>query len=315
MRFSYNFVDKFFVTEKEVTMKFELFGFSQARAIEYGLDIKDLLIIDYVWDMIASPTMQHILKNDVAYVWLMHDRILNDLPILGISKRSLIDYLNKLKDLGILDVVTIHNDNLRGSKSFYGLTEKCERLRYDQVQKIAVSQRPSAENCSSDNIRDDIYNTKTEGISNTNIQNKLIEDNEDANYNIEKKKSEKIKWFVENYNSICKSLPKCTRLTDKRRKDIKKIMDKFSEEEILQVFTNLEASDFCKGNNDRGWKANFDFVLREDKFVNALEGRYNGSSRRGCNVETISAGVHKGISKEEKEELRRLVERGELEEY
>ena len=121
---------------------------------------------------------------------------------------------------------------------------------------------------------------------------------------------------MEQYNNICKSLPKCTRLTDKRRKAIIKIMNNFSEEEILQVFTNLEQSDFCKGKNDRGWKANIDFILREDKFVATLEGRYNSKSR-GCNVEAISdkGTPRKQVSKEEKEEMRRLVELGELEEY
>ncbi len=184
---------------------------------------------------------------------------------------------------------------------------------YDgRVRKLGLIKMISQTNQNDDELN---ISNISNNINNTNKQNKLIEDNEDANYNI-KKKSEKIKWFVESYNSICQSLPKCVRLTDKRRKDIKKIMDKYSEEEILQAFTNIEASDFCKGENNRGWKANFDFILREDKFVSALEGRYNNSgSRRGCNVETISRGTHKGISEEEKEELRRLVESGELEEY
>ena len=180
-------------------------------------------------------------------------------------------------------------------------------INYGVVKKLYEGSKETLHDKPKDN------NIRDSHISNK--QNMLLEEKEDANYNI-REKSNKIKWFVEQYNNICKSLPKCTRLTDKRRKAIIKIMNSFSEEEILQVFTNLEQSDFCKGKNDRGWKANIDFILREDKFVATLEGRYNSKSR-GCNVEAISdkGAPRKQVSKEEKEEMRRLVELGELEEY
>lgn len=288
-------------------MKFELFGFNQEKALEYNLTLEDLLLIDYVWDMIASPTMQHIVDNGISYVWLQHDRILTDLPILNISNRSLINYLNKLKDLGLLTVKTIHNENLRGSKSYYAITEKCEALRYDQVKNFAVNQRPSEKNCSSD-IRD-IHTNKQQELFNTN--NKEV---------LEVRKKERGQWFVDNYNSICVSLPKCVRLTAKRSKGISNILNKFTDEEILEVFRKLEESDFCTNRSGKGWKADIDFILREDKFVSVLEGKYDNKStgRSGKSVETTSlkeGETARVVSKEEREELRRMVERGELEEY
>lgn len=287
-------------------MKFDLLGFNQEKALEYNLTLEDLVLIDYVWDMIASPTMQHIIDNGITYVWLQHDRILSDLPILNISNRSLINYLNKLKDLGLLEVKIIHNDSMRGSKSYYAITEKCEELRYDQVQNFAVSQRPGAKNCSSDtkeSIRDNNTNKQQE-LFNTN--NKEV---------LEVRKRERGQWFVDTYNSVCKSLPKCVRLNPKRSKAIANILKKYSEEEILEVFNNLENSDFCKGKNDSGWKADIDFLLKEDKFDRILEGRYN-NKKRGCSVEAISStGPKYRVSAEEKEEMRKAVERGELKEY
>lgn len=287
-------------------MRVDLFGFNQEKALEYNLTIEDLLLIDYVWDMIASPTMQHIVDNGVAYVWLQHDRILADLPILNISNRSLINYLNKLKDLGLLAVKTVHNDSLRGSKSYYAITERCEELRYDQVQNFAVSQRPSAKNCSSD-IRE------TNSTHTNNIQQTLFNNNNNKEV-LEVRKNGRGQWFVDTYNSICVSLPKCQRLNAKRTKAISRILKTYSEEEILEVFNNLENSDFCKGKNDSGWKADIDFLLKEDKFDRILEGRYN--SKRRCNVEEISStGPKYRVSAEEKEEMRKAVERGELKEY
>lgn len=272
-------------------MKFTIFSFNQEKAIKYGLDIRDLLLIDYVWDMCGSPTMQHIQDGNIVYVWLMHDRILNDLPILSIGKRTLIDCLNKLKSLGLLYCKVINNDSLRGSKSFYAITEKCELLRYDQVQNFAVNQRPSAENCSSDNI------------SNTNNQLNIIKDNnnitnKEDTYN---KNKEQVIHFVEDFNRLCPSLPKCIRMTAKRSKGISNLLKKYSYDEILNCFEKLEASDFCTGRSGR-WRADIDFILREDKFINVLEGKYDNQGKR-CNVETISHGEKKQMTEDERERI------------
>lgn len=284
-------------------MKSELLGFNQEKAVEYNLTVEDLVLIDYVWDMIASPTMQHIVDNGIPYVWLQHDRILADLPILNISNRSLINYLNKLKDLGLLTVKTIHSENLRGSKSYYAITEKCEELRYDQVQNFAVSQRLSEKNCSSDTRE-----------SNTNIQQTLFNTNNKDKEVLEVRKKDRAQWLVATYNSICVSLPKCQRLNAKRSRAISHILKIHTEEEIVAACTNLESSDFCKGKNDSGWKADIDFLLKEDKFDRILEGRYN--NKRRCNAEEISSnGPKYRVSAEEKEEMRKAVERGELKEY
>ena len=37
----------------------------------------------------------------------------------------------------------------------------------------------------------------------------------------------------------------------------------------------LAASDFCRGQNEYGWKAGLDFVLQAKSFTRLLEGRYD----------------------------------------
>ena len=150
---------------------------------------------------------------------------------------------------------------------------------------------------------------KTE--NNINNQQELFTDNNKEVLEVRKNAGQK---FVEDYNSICKSLPKCTRVTTKRSKGISNLLRKYSYDDILTVFNKLEASDFCTGKVN-GWRADIDFILREDKFVSALEGKYDNKGRK-CNVETISSnGPKYRVSAEEKEEMRRAVERGELKEY
>lgn len=92
--------------------------------------------------------------------------------------------------------------------------------------------------------------------------------------------NKEIEWFLKNYHDICVSLPKVMKLSDKRKKAILKILNTFSKDNILECFEKIEQSDFLKGINERGWKADIDFILREDKFINILEGKYGGKKRR-----------------------------------
>lgn len=216
---------------------------------------------------------------------------------LNCSESTITRAIKHLKDLGYIE------------SSFDGRVRK---LRIVNLTRVVNLTRQSSQFDEHNNI-----SSNTNNINNINNQRYIIEEDiKDIKTTTMSKSVEK---FVSDYNSICQSLPKCTKITAKRKKAITKILKEYSEDEILQVFNNLENSEFCKGNNDNGWKANIDFILREDKFVATLEGKYGTrkSVRTGRNVETTS--LHgeqsKVVSREEKEELRRLVELGELEEY
>ena len=138
---------------------------------------------------------------------------------------------------------------------------------------------------------------------NTN-QQELFTDNTNKEDTYNKKRenlAEKAQKFIDDFNAICKSLPKCQRLSPKRSKGISNILKKFSYEDILTVFEKLEASDFCSGRKTN-WRADIDFILREDKFISVLEGKYDNQGRK-CNVETISQGNKKQLSAEEREAI------------
>jgi hypothetical protein len=85
---------------------------------------------------------------------------------------------------------------------------------------------------------------------------------------------------VKAYNDICRSLPKILKLTDKRKKAIKARLKTYGFEEIKKAFETAENSEFLKGNNDRGWKADFDFIMTESKLIGILEGKYNFNNRQ-----------------------------------
>ena len=80
--------------------------------------------------------------------------------------------------------------------------------------------------------------------------------------------------FANQFNSICISLPKVTKLTDKRKKAIKSRLKTFSEEEIIRAFEMVEESDFCSGRSG-SWQASFDWLFTNDSNITkVLEGNY-----------------------------------------
>ena len=44
----------------------------------------------------------------------------------------------------------------------------------------------------------------------------------------------------------------------------------------LEVIKKICDSSFCNGENDRGWKADFDFLIKPDTATKVLEGKYSG---------------------------------------
>lgn len=88
--------------------------------------------------------------------------------------------------------------------------------------------------------------------------------------------SNKPQQLADRYNAICTSLPKVVRLTDKRRRAVRLIHDKgYTPEQLDEAFRRAQASRFCAGQNDRHWKADFDWLLNENNLVKVLEGKYD----------------------------------------
>ena len=80
--------------------------------------------------------------------------------------------------------------------------------------------------------------------------------------------------FQKIYNENCPNLPDCKIITDKRKRAIKAFLKQFSRDQFETVCKKANQSAFCCGENDRGWKANFDWLFKPANFVKVLEGNY-----------------------------------------
>jgi len=95
--------------------------------------------------------------------------------------------------------------------------------------------------------------------------------------------------ILEIYHQECPKLPKVIKLTDIRKRAIRMVKKKYTIDEIRTVFRKANASTFLTGGGPRGWKADFDFLLRQDKFVKILEGGYDDFEQEEKNKSSFKA--------------------------
>ncbi len=110
----------------------------------------------------------------------------------------------------------------------------------------------------SDNISNSTTLTKTENLNNTSTS--------------------AVQKVVEEYNKT--SFPKVQKLSDQRRKAVKARLNSFSLDEIIRGIQIAEASPFLHGNNNRNWKADFDWIMGvksggDQNLTRILEGAYS----------------------------------------
>lgn len=78
------------------------------------------------------------------------------------------------------------------------------------------------------------------------------------------------------YNEICTSLPRCTAMSDARRKAIKaRFASGYTLEDFRQLFVKAEASSFMRGANSRNWRATFDWLIADKNMAKVLDGNYD----------------------------------------
>lgn len=85
--------------------------------------------------------------------------------------------------------------------------------------------------------------------------------------------------IMELYHFHCPSYPKLRAISGNRRKAVSA---RWREYPDLQTFRDLfikaEVSSFLKGNNDRNWTADFDWLMKPSNMPKVLEGKYDNKA-------------------------------------
>lgn len=82
---------------------------------------------------------------------------------------------------------------------------------------------------------------------------------------------------VEAWNELAedRGLAKVVKVTPNRRKQIQARLREYDPDDWSKALGAIYKSKFLCGENDRGWKADFDFLLQPKSFVKLVEGSYD----------------------------------------
>ena len=85
-----------------------------------GLRMAHIAIVDWFSKFTHSPRIKKIIHDGQNYFWMRYEKVLEELPVLGVAKRQLQRIVKQLCDVGILQA---HPDNARMGQSFFAFGE------------------------------------------------------------------------------------------------------------------------------------------------------------------------------------------------
>ena len=260
-------------------MKYNVLGFYQPRAVELGLCSDDLLVLRWFVDFAGTPKMRTMIIDNQIYYWVNYSTVLEELPILRISKQTL--YKKHFTNLCNANVLTHKQVKDGGNFSYY-----CYGINYETLVYLQSEEDPSVKNndlvSKSTKGSVEMYQTLVSKSTEQRLDNNIINLQDNKKENILKEKVN-YKQIQDLYNEICISFPKCNILSENRKKSIRARLNTYTVEDFKKVFNMAEQSDFLKGKNNRDWNANFDWIIKDSNFAKILDGNYANSKHEMAN--------------------------------
>ncbi len=141
-----------------------------------------------------------------------------------------------------------------------------------------------AERATSEAEKGDIAMSPESPLNRTTLQPPEKRERKSAGADVALSPSGRSTQFMQLWNEGCGTLPKVREITGSRaRKLAARCRERPDfEREFLAAVRKAAQTPFLLGENDRGWRASFDWLIRDDtKVVAVLEGEYEKDRNRG----------------------------------
>lgn len=224
----------------------------------------------------------------------------------------LLDRLSKQHDVIRYDVVTKEVLVINWDRYNWTMSEKLKKavinvskhIKNQKFKNYVIKKVESGSNIETDTetetvtdteYRSQIQNTDTETetdtdtdvsipygygidtVSETEVTKPAAADDEKVPY----------KKIMELYNTICVHYPSIRDINGKRKQAVSARYKANPDiETFRQLFEKAEQSKFLQGNNDRGFKADFDFMMSPSRFDRLLEGAYDDREQNKPSFDT-----------------------------
>ena len=227
----------------------------------------------------------------------------------------IIDLWNRLgqkKEFGLPTMITMESVGIGSYNTYkktlndlidFGFIKLIQESKNQHISKIISISALSKNDKATDKALDKAH-TKADDKATDKATDSIIEqENKGTKEQLNKEQfkegkpstlSEKIDYgsFVNFYNGTCTNLPKVIKITQSRKSAIKTILKKFEKKEIATALKIANETDFLIGKNKRGWKADFDFLIKEKNLTKIIEGSYEkniGNNSKGATGEELRA--------------------------
>ena len=179
-------------------------------------------------------------------------------------------------------------DRIKGLTYYIRNTAKLDELLNPSNNSTEPGTTSASKNQTSSQTKPALSNTKNELSANAKTSSPISIDYNNKITTVKNtytthtpKNSVPFETIKELFNQVCPSYPQLTILTQKRKSLIQKLWDAMGQtiEHFQKAFSLAESSDFLSGRLG-SWRACFDWLIQEDKFVALLEGCYTNPNRR-----------------------------------
>lgn len=286
--------------EKYYWIKLKKQMFEDNEAIDFLLSQNNGSDYAMIYILLCLKTMNtqgelasHIGEMIIPYT---PEKIQRDLKYFSID--SIIVALDLYKQLGLVyesqngSLVISNYDEMIGSE-----TKAAKRMR-DMRERRKQDELESKEHDSVTLLQDsygNCYTNVTQDIRDKSIENRdKIKDIRDTEKDIDEdilhpsaenpptedpstKDTIDYKFYQDSWNEICTTLPKCTMISDKRKKAIKACVVKFGKESVIDAMKKVDESDFLSGRNGRWLGCSFDWLFNTNNMLKAIEDTYKNS--------------------------------------
>lgn len=264
-------------------MKYSVLGFNQEVVLSYKrevkdgdksiiikLDLDDLLILKEIADLANRPSIEKKILDGAMYCWIQYKLILEDLPILDISKKRLQQRLDKLC---MFDLIERRVEKVQGVGTFHyvRVSNEYENLLYDRDRN----------NFNTDGNKflpdGNIFPPKY----NTTIQDNNTQEKEEDKSSSQKKQCVDYQAIFNTWNEVVaniEGISTITKMSEKRKKYISSLIKSCDTnvEEILRLIKTLPYADHWVTSKkaESEWSFSFDWFFTNTKnwFIRALEG-------------------------------------------
>jgi predicted phage replisome organizer len=239
---------------------------SHIKVIKSMPNGKDYIIFYLALMLESTTTAGHLRFNEIVPY---NEEMLSAITDINIDiVRSAVVVFEKLGLIQFLADGTIFLPDV--PKRIGKESESAERVRLyrEGLQQKALQCNDDVTNCN-DNKEKEEEEEKEKEINKQEEIEKEIDTDIDKSISL----SEQVGHL---YSEICKSYPKLTKLSEKRKIAIKaRLKTGFTIEDFKTLFEKAEASLFLKGKNKNNWTATFDWLICDSNMAKVLDGNYD----------------------------------------